>query len=156
MLDSPTGDIGTQQITGRPRESVLEGLATVAQPFRAAYEAGTNRLSALRRPHDQGLSGPLTGAVDMDPESWTRLAIFQSTKIGETNAQVVRAGVRRGCGLTGSFFTATPTLNDVIRCHSALLSVFGPSFLSRVQRSVNHKVQGSNPCPGANFVYKFG
>ena len=29
-------------------------------------------------------------------------------------------------------------------------SEFAPSFLYGVQRSVNRKVQGSNPCPGAN------
>src|SRR5580700_8784590 len=53
----------------------------------------------------------------------------------------------------GVFCTATPTLNDVIRWYSALLSVFGPSFLNGVQRSVNRKVQGSNPCPGANSPF---
>jgi hypothetical protein len=35
--------------------------------------------------------------------------------------------------------------------HSATLTEFGPPFLNGLRRSVNHKVQGSNPWSGANF-----
>jgi hypothetical protein len=37
--------------------------------------------------------------------------------------------------------------------YSAALSEFKPLFLNGAQRSVNRKVQGSNPCPGAKFEY---
>jgi len=36
------------------------------------------------------------------------------------------------------------------------LSELRAPFLNGAQRSVNRKVQGSNPCPGAKSVYKFG
>jgi hypothetical protein len=49
-------------------------------------------------------------------------------------------------------FTATPVINRGKWCYLARLSEFGPPFLNGLQRSVNRKVQGSNPCPGANFV----
>src|SRR5450759_831015 len=48
-----------------------------------------------------------------------------------------------------SFHTATPALNGANWWQSALLSVFRVPFLNVAQRSVNRKVQGSNPCPGA-------
>src|SRR4029077_19632639 len=38
----------------------------------------------------------------------------------------------------------------VIWCYSATLGEFRGPFLNGAQRSVNRKVQGSNPCPGAN------
>jgi len=39
VLDQTTGEVSTHRIAGRPDE-VLDWLATVAQPFRAVYEAG--------------------------------------------------------------------------------------------------------------------
>ena len=47
--------------------------------------------------------------------------------------------------------TATPAINDGKWRHSAALSEFGPLFLNGEHRSVNRKVQGSNPWSGANF-----
>jgi hypothetical protein len=49
------------------------------------------------------------------------------------------------------FRTATPVVNNGKWWYSAALSEFGPPFLNGAQRSVNRKVQGSNPCPGAIF-----
>jgi len=47
-------------------------------------------------------------------------------------------------------------MNDDNRRHSAPLSEFEPLFLNVMQRSVNRKVQGSNPWSGAKSVCKFG
>jgi hypothetical protein len=41
--------------------------------------------------------------------------------------------------------------NRDTRWHSAALSEFEPPILNGIQRSVNRKVQGSNPCSGAKF-----
>jgi len=51
--------------------------------------------------------------------------------------------------------TATPTINDGKWRHSAALSEIRAVFLNGEQRSVNRKVQGSNPWSGAKFVYDF-
>jgi len=51
--------------------------------------------------------------------------------------------------------TATPVINQRKWWYSAALSEFGLPFLNELQPSVNRKVQGSSPCPGANFVCKF-
>ena len=54
------------------------------------------------------------------------------------------------------FVAATPaTYRDISR-HVAALSEFGLRFLNGRRRSVNRKVQGSSPWPGANFEYKTG
>jgi hypothetical protein len=45
--------------------------------------------------------------------------------------------------------SATPVASHVNWRHSAELSEFEPLFLNGTQRSVNRKVQGSNPCSGA-------
>jgi|SRR5712692_2843991 len=45
--------------------------------------------------------------------------------------------------------TATPAINGGKRRHSAALSELGAPFLNGVHRSVNRKVQGSNPWSGA-------
>ncbi len=45
--------------------------------------------------------------------------------------------------------TATLAANRDTWRHSAALSEFGPRFLNGLQRSVNRKVQGSNPWSGA-------
>jgi len=45
--------------------------------------------------------------------------------------------------------TATPAINDGKWRHSAALGEFEPLILSGVQRSLNRKVQGSNPWSGA-------
>jgi hypothetical protein len=45
--------------------------------------------------------------------------------------------------------TATRVLNHGIRRHSAARGEYELRFLNGPQRSVNRKVQGSNPCPGA-------
>src|SRR5260370_19812712 len=50
--------------------------------------------------------------------------------------------------------TATPTINDGKWRHSAALSEIRAVFLNGEQRSVNRKVQGSNPWSGANFEYE--
>jgi len=41
-----------------------------------------------------------------------------------------------------------------IRRYSAARSEFGAPFLNGAQKSVNRKVQGSNPCSGAKPVYE--
>src|SRR6266849_7317305 len=48
--------------------------------------------------------------------------------------------------------TATPAINHGKRRHSAALSEFGTPLLNGVQRSVNRKVQGSNPWSGARLI----
>ena len=50
-----------------------------------------------------------------------------------------------------SFRTATPVINRANWWHSMTLSELRSPFLNGAQRSVNRKVQGSNPCPGANL-----
>src|SRR5712664_4063995 len=52
----------------------------------------------------------------------------------------------------GRLRTATPVINRGKWWYSAALSEFRPPFLNGAQRSVNRKVQGSNPCPGAKIV----
>ena len=52
------------------------------------------------------------------------------------------------------FRTATPVINNGKWCYSVALSEFAPAFLNGAQRSVNRKVQGSNPCPGANCKFE--
>src|SRR6266542_3494252 len=49
---------------------------------------------------------------------------------------------------------ATWVLNHETRRHSAARGEYEPRFLNGQQRSVNRKVQGSNPCPGASFRIK--
>lgn len=48
VLDQATGKISTHRVAGRPDE-VLEWLATVAQPFRAVYEARPTGYGLVRR-----------------------------------------------------------------------------------------------------------
>ena len=50
--------------------------------------------------------------------------------------------------------TATPVPNSASWWHSVLLSEFGTPFLNGAQRSVNRKVQGSNPWSGANCKFE--
>jgi hypothetical protein len=45
--------------------------------------------------------------------------------------------------------TATPATSCANCCHSAVLGEYESPFLNVVHRSVNRKVQGSNPCSGA-------
>src|SRR5712692_8782384 len=52
------------------------------------------------------------------------------------------------------FRTATPAINHGKRRHSAALSEYGVPFLNGAQRSVNRKVQGSNPWSGANCKFE--
>jgi len=47
--------------------------------------------------------------------------------------------------------TATPVANRDIWRHSAVLGEFRLPILNGLQRSVNRKVQGSSPCPGAKL-----
>jgi len=47
--------------------------------------------------------------------------------------------------------TATPAIDGGKRWHSVIRGEFGGLFLNGVDRSVNRKVQGSNPCSGANY-----
>src|SRR5205823_5502355 len=47
--------------------------------------------------------------------------------------------------------TATPVANGGIWRHAAALGEFRPPVLNERQRSVNRKVQTSNPYPGASF-----
>jgi len=54
------------------------------------------------------------------------------------------------------FRTATPAINRGKRRHSAALSEFRPLFLNGMQRSVNRKVQGSNPWSGAKTELEIG
>ena len=50
--------------------------------------------------------------------------------------------------------TATPMTNSGNWRYSAALGEFTTSFLNGAQRSVNRKVQGSNPWSGAKSEYK--
>jgi hypothetical protein len=52
--------------------------------------------------------------------------------------------------------TAAPVANGDSWRHSAALSEFRPGFLNGPQRSINRKVQSSNLCPGAKFVFENG
>jgi hypothetical protein len=52
------------------------------------------------------------------------------------------------------FATATRALNGGNRRHWAALSEFESPFLNERQRSVNRKVQGSNPWSGANCIFE--
>src|SRR5215831_12180029 len=52
--------------------------------------------------------------------------------------------------------TATLVANRAIRRHSVLLRELESGFLNGRRRSVNRKVQGSSPCPGATLVCKVG
>jgi len=54
-----------------------------------------------------------------------------------------------------AFRTATPAINRGKWRHAVALSEFEPLFLNGVQRSVNRKVQGSNPWSGANCKIRF-
>jgi hypothetical protein len=47
------------------------------------------------------------------------------------------------------FRTATLVANRANWWYSLPLGEFGILFMNGAQRSVNRKVQGSNPCPGA-------
>ncbi len=47
--------------------------------------------------------------------------------------------------------TATPVASSATQRHPAVRSEFESLVLNERQRAVNRKVQGSNPCPGANF-----
>jgi len=50
--------------------------------------------------------------------------------------------------------TATPAISRANWWCSAARSEYATLFLNGPQRSVNRKVQGSNPCPGAKSEYK--
>jgi len=63
------------------------------------------------------------------------------------------SGAPAGCRASAAR-TATPVANRAIWRHSAVSSESEPRFLIGRQRSVNRKVQGSNPCPGANLAYE--
>ena len=45
--------------------------------------------------------------------------------------------------------TATPVIYGPKWCHSAAPSEYGARFLNVANRSVNRKVEGSNPCSGS-------
>ena len=47
----------------------------------------------------------------------------------------------------------TTTFESIWR-HYTVLGVFGSLFLNVPNRSVNRKVQGSNPCSGANHLLR--
>ena len=51
--------------------------------------------------------------------------------------------------------TATPMANPAKWRYLAARGEFEPLFLNGAQRSVNRKVQGSNPCSGAKSEFKF-
>jgi len=50
--------------------------------------------------------------------------------------------------------TATPMANQGSRRHVAARGEFESPLLNERRRSVNRKVQGSSPCPGANLTFK--
>ena len=56
VLDQTTGEVSTHRLAGRPDE-VLDWLATVAQPFRAVYEAAQHHLTAWLVTATSGDSG---------------------------------------------------------------------------------------------------
>jgi hypothetical protein len=51
--------------------------------------------------------------------------------------------------------TATPPLNGTNWWYSAARNEFRALFPNGPQRSVNRKVQGSNPCSGAKSEFEF-
>ena len=59
---------------------------------------------------------------------------------------------RSGGVAAGRLHTATPVINRGKWWSPAALSEFRSLILNGMQRSVNRKVQGSNPCPGAKSV----
>ena len=69
-------------------------------------------------------------------------------ELGKNPAQVALANGNPVCAGCLSD-TATPATNRGKCRHSMALSGFEPGFLRWAQRSVNRKVQGSNPCSGA-------
>jgi|SRR5216683_6691370 len=56
--------------------------------------------------------------------------------------------------MTGGSRTATPAISGGKWRHSAAFSELEPAFLNGLQRSVNRKVQGSNPWSGAKSEYE--
>src|SRR2546426_8537510 len=54
------------------------------------------------------------------------------------------------CSSRSLICTATPMASGDIWRHSVAVGGFAPAILNGLQRSVNRKVQGSNPCSGAN------
>src|SRR2546430_2572722 len=52
--------------------------------------------------------------------------------------------------------TAPPAIEHGKWRHSTALGEFKPPFLNGLQLTVNRKVRGSNPCPGAKFEFKIG
>jgi len=52
--------------------------------------------------------------------------------------------------------TATPATSCANGCYSAVLGEYESRFLNRSHRSVNRKVQGSNPCSGAKSEFLSG
>jgi predicted acyl esterase len=81
VLDQATEEISTQRITGRPGEAVVEWLATVAQPFRAAYEAGPTGYGLGRS--DPDLVGRLcSGRGQPEPRSAERALLLLWKALG--------------------------------------------------------------------------
>ncbi len=82
---------------------------------------------------------------------WLALAVVAPI---EVSRQLLRAPRETGAALgclspRTRFRTATRALNRGKRRHSAALSEFRAVFLNGMQRSVNRKVQASNPWSGA-------
>jgi hypothetical protein len=61
---------------------------------------------------------------------------------------------RLGTVARSPFRTATPVRNRANWWHAVLLGEFRAPFLNGAQRSVNRKVQGSNPWSGAKIEFK--
>src|SRR5438445_12845684 len=75
----------------------------------------------------------------LEPKTDARMSIFKT--VGRWNLPArSRASALR---------TATPVANGVIWRHLTVSSEFGSPLLNGLQRSVNRKVQGSNPWSGA-------
>ena len=82
-------------------------------------------------------------------------AVFKTVGSGAVRASLYVWTPRRSGGTSplfeGALSYSNAGANHAIWRHSAALNEFEPPFLNGRHRSVNRKVQGSSPCPGAKF-----
>src|SRR6266851_1266945 len=74
--------------------------------------------------------------------------------MGHSHGGCARARRHAGCRAPIAFRTATAAINRGKPRHAAALSEFIAVILNGLQRSVNRKVQGSNPWSGAKSEYE--
>ncbi len=104
---------------------------------------------------------PLAPAELRQPSSWNRIGVVGDAVISAAAQYQTDHGQGFTCSWHSEGYgsvlataqcrsrTATPAIYHGKRRHAAAASEFRPPFLNGVQRSVNRKVQGSNPRSGA-------